>query len=163
SRTPSSASRSRCRTPRRSWSTSSSRSRARGQEPPVQLGSGSKFGGGNENALKADINVTPLVDVCLVLLIIFMVVTPMLMKGVDVQLPETTNPEKMHEGSKQLDIAVKQDNTVFIGQKWVPDDQLEAQLKDIHERTPDKTVVIKGDRRVKYAEVRKVMKLVNQA
>ena len=129
----------------------------------MQLGSGSKLGGGSENALKADINVTPLVDVCLVLLIIFMVVTPMLMKGVDVQLPETTNPEKMPEGAKQLDIAIKQDNTVFIGQKWVPDDQLLAQLKDIHSTTPDKNVVIKGDSRIKYAQVRRVMKLVNQA
>jgi len=129
----------------------------------VQLGSASKLGGASENALKADINVTPLVDVCLVLLIIFMVITPMLMKGVDVALPETTNPEKMPESAKQLDITVKQDNTVFIGQKWVPDDQLLAQLKEIHERTPDKNVVVKGDRRIKYAQVRKVMKLINQA
>jgi biopolymer transport protein TolR len=129
----------------------------------VQLGSGSKLGGGSENALKADINVTPLVDVCLVLLIIFMVITPMLMKGVDVALPETNNPEKMPESAKQLDITIKADNTVFIGQKWVPDDQLLAQLKDIHERTPDKVVVVKGDRRIKYAQVRKVMKLINQS
>ena len=129
----------------------------------MQLGSGSKAGGGNENALKADINVTPLVDVCLVLLIIFMVVTPLLQTGVDVALPETTNPEKMPEGSKQLNVAIKQDNTVFLGQKWVPEDQLLAQLKDIHDAHPDKTIVIKGDRRIKYSEVRKVMKLINQA
>jgi biopolymer transport protein ExbD len=129
----------------------------------VQLGSASKLGGASENALKADINVTPLVDVCLVLLIIFMVITPMLMKGVDVALPETTNPEKMPESAKQLDIAVKVDNTVFLGQKWVPDDQLLTQLKEIHERTPDKVVVIKGDRRVKYSPLRKGMKLVNPA
>ncbi len=129
----------------------------------MQLGSASKFGGGSENALKADINVTPLVDVCLVLLIIFMVITPMLMKGVDVALPETTNPEKMPESSKQLDIAVKLDNTVFVGQKWVPDEQLLAALKEIHDRSPDKNVVIKGDSRLKYAQVRKVMRIVNQA
>ena len=129
----------------------------------MQLGSGSKAGGGNENALKADINVTPLVDVCLVLLIIFMVVTPLLQTGVDVALPETTAPEKMPEGSKQLNVAIKQDNTVFLGQKWVPEDQLLAQLKEIHDRKPDSTIVIKGDRRVKYALVRKVMKIINQA
>jgi biopolymer transport protein ExbD len=129
----------------------------------VQLGSASKLGGASENALKADINVTPLVDVCLVLLIIFMVITPMLMKGVDVALPETNDPEKMPESAKQLDIAIKADNTVHLGQKWVPDEQLLAQLKEIHERTPDKAVVIKGDRRIKYSQVRKVMKIVNQA
>jgi len=57
-----------------------------------------KVPGTGENAVKSDINVTPLVDVCLVLLIIFMVVTPMLQKGVDVALPETARPEKMPEG-----------------------------------------------------------------
>ena len=129
----------------------------------MQLGSASSKFGSSENAVKSDINVTPLVDVCLVLLIIFMVVTPLLMEGVDVNLPETANPEKMPEGSKQLDLAIKADNTIFVGQKWVQEDQLLAQLKDTFERTPDKDVVIKADRRVKYAQVRKLMKIVNQA
>jgi biopolymer transport protein ExbD len=114
-------------------------------------------------SLKADINVTPLVDVCLVLLIIFMLVTPMLVKGVAVQLPETTNPEKLPEGSRQLDIAIEQDETVSIGQERVPDGQILARLEAIHEALPDRTVVIKGDRRIDYAQVRKVMRLVNQA
>lgn len=114
-------------------------------------------------ALKADINVTPLVDVCLVLLIIFMVVTPMLVRGVPVQLPEVTHPEKMAEGSRQVDIAIQQDETVSIGRNRVADDQILARLRDIHDAHPDKTVVVKGDRRVRYAEVRKVMKLANQA
>jgi biopolymer transport protein TolR len=113
--------------------------------------------------VRSQINVTPLVDVCLVLLIIFMVVTPMLQKGVDVILPETRKPEKMPENSKQLDVSVKQDGSVFVGQNWVPDDQLAGTLKIVHDQTPDKSVVLKGDRRLKYKKVREIMKLINEA
>ena len=114
--------------------------------------------------VKSDINVTPLVDVCLVMLIIFMVVTPMLQKGVDVQLPQTNQPEKMPEGQKQLTITIKYpDGNVFVEQNWVPDDRLEAALADIHTQTPDKDVVIKGDKRLKYRQVRKLMQQVNEA
>jgi biopolymer transport protein TolR len=113
--------------------------------------------------VKSQINVTPLVDVCLVLLIIFMVVTPMLQKGIDVALPETKVPEKMPENSKQLTISIKQDGSVFVSQNWVPDDQVAAALKTIHDQTPDKQVVLKGDKRLKYKKVREVMKLINEA
>jgi biopolymer transport protein TolR len=112
---------------------------------------------------KGDINVTPLVDVCLVLLIIFMVVTPMLQKGVDVQLPETPTPTKMPESPKQLNVALKQDGKVFVQQNWVPDEQLEGVLREIYTRTPEREVVIKGDRRLKYKDVRKLMQVINEA
>jgi biopolymer transport protein TolR len=115
------------------------------------------------SAVKSDINVTPLVDVCLVLLIIFMVVTPLLQAGRAVQLPETVNPDKMPEGAKQLNVAIEQDGSVFVGDKWVPADQLLSTFQEIHERTADKEVVIKADRRIKYGEVRKLMKAINQA
>ena len=121
------------------------------------------FATDSQSAVKADINVTPLVDVCLVLLIIFMVVTPLLVQGHAVQLPETDQPEKMPQGAKQLNVAIEQDGSVFLGDKWIPTDQLLATFQDIHERTPDKNVVIKADRRLKYAEVRKIMKMINQA
>jgi biopolymer transport protein ExbD len=114
--------------------------------------------------VKSDINVTPLVDVCLVMLIIFMVVTPMLQKGVDVQLPTTNQPEKMPEGQKQLTISMKYpDAHVFVEESWVPDENLEAKLADIHSQTPDKDVVIKGDKRLKYKQVRKLMQQINEA
>lgn len=113
--------------------------------------------------VRSDINVTPLVDVCLVLLIIFMVVTPMLQKGVDVVLPETNNPAKMPEGQKQLTVSIKQNGEVWVGENWVPNDNLKARLEQIQTETPDKTVVVKGDRRLKYKEVRKVMQLLNEA
>ena len=113
--------------------------------------------------VKSDINVTPLVDVCLVMLIIFMVVTPMLQKGVDVQLPQTNQPEKIPEGQKQLTISIKQDGHVFVKDNWVPDENLESALAQIHSETPDKDVVIKGDKRLKYRQVRKLMQQINEA
>ena len=112
--------------------------------------------------VRSDINVTPLVDVCLVLLIIFMVVTPMLQQGVDVTLPETVNPTKMPENSKQLTLAIKQDGAVFVSQNWVPKENLKATLAEVHTTTPDKEVVIKADRRLKYKDVRALMQLVNE-
>ena len=133
----------------------------------MQLGSGARSGAGgievSSGGVKSDINVTPLVDVCLVLLIIFMVVTPLLQTGRAVQLPETDNPDKMPEGAKQLDVAIEQDGSIFLGDKWVAPDQLLATFQEVHERTPEKNVVIKADRRLKYGEVRKVMKAINQA
>jgi biopolymer transport protein ExbD len=134
----------------------------------MQLGSGPRSGAGgieviSGGGIKSDINVTPLVDVCLVLLIIFMVVTPLLQTGRAVQLPETNDPEKMPEGAKQVDVAIEQDGSVFLGDKWIAPDQVLPTFQEIHERTPDKDVVIKADRRLKYREVRKLMKAVNQA
>ena len=129
----------------------------------MQLGSASRARGAGENAVKSEINVTPLVDVCLVLLIIFMVVTPLLQQGVDVQLPSTRKPEKMPEGGKQLTIAIRQNNEVYVGQNWVPNEQLKAKLKEVYAASPEKDVVLKADKRLKYKDVRRVMQLANEA
>ena len=128
----------------------------------MAFGFSHKVGSGDFN-VRSEINVTPLVDVCLVLLIIFMVVTPMLQQGVDVTLPDTTLPERMPEGGKQLNIAIRQDGSVYVGQQWVPKESLLAALRDIYNQTPDKDVVIKADKRLKYKDVREVMQLVNRA
>jgi len=108
--------------------------------------------------LTADINVTPLVDVCLVLLIIFMVVTPLLQKGVPVNLPVTDDPEKTPDTEKQLLISVKADGTVYLGSNIVRKEQVEQSLEEIHQRTPDREVAVKGDRQVKYGDVLDVLK-----
>src|SRR5688572_29766833 len=109
-------------------------------------------------ALTSDINVTPLVDVCLVLLIIFMVVTPMLQKGVPVNLPVTEQPEQTPDTEKQLQISVKADNSVYIGPNVVRKEQVESALREIHDRTPDREIAVKGDRLTKYGEVLDVLK-----
>ncbi len=117
-----------------------------------------------DQGVKSEINVTPLVDVCLVLLIIFMVVTPMLQKGVDVQLPETLSPEKMPENERQLTVSVKQNGNVFLNENWVPEEEaLQRQLEELHTQSPDRAIVIKGDRRIKYKDVRRVMQVINEA
>src|ERR1043165_4868255 len=108
--------------------------------------------------LNSDINVTPLVDVCLVLLIIFMVVTPMLQKGVPVNLPVTEDPEKTPDTEKQLQISVKSDGSVYLGPTVVRKDQVESELKTIHERTPDREIAVKGDKKVKYGDVLDVLR-----
>ena len=130
----------------------------------MQLGRASKSFGSGENAVRSEINVTPLVDVCLVLLIIFMVVTPLLVDGRPLQLPETDNPDPMPEGAKNLELSIEPNGNVYVEDDWLPgDDQISARLTDIYNSTPDKEVVIKADRRLKYRDVRNVMRLVNEA
>src|ERR1051326_6253882 len=108
--------------------------------------------------LNSDINVTPLVDVCLVLLIIFMVVTPMLQKGVPVNLPVTEDPEKTPDTEKQLIISVKADGSVYLGSTVVRKEKVQGELDTIRQRTPDREIAVKGDRLVKYGAVLDVMK-----
>jgi biopolymer transport protein TolR len=115
-------------------------------------------------SVQSDINVTPLVDVCLVLLIIFMVVTPLLQSGVPVLLPDTTNPEKYPEGQHQVKVAIQEDGKIFIGQDWIPTKaELIRRMDDMLKTDPQKEVVIKADKRLKYKEVRDVMKALNEA
>ena len=119
---------------------------------------GSSLGKLSHAAMTSDINVTPLVDVCLVLLIIFMVVTPMLQKGIPVNLPVTENPDKTPDTEKQLIISVKADGSVYVGPNVVRKDEVESVLKGIQERTPDREIAVKGDRLVKYGDVLDVLK-----
>ena len=118
----------------------------------------SSLGKLTHTALNADINVTPLVDVCLVLLIIFMVVTPMLQKGVPINLPVAEDPEKTPDTEKQLQISVKFDGSVYLGSVVVMKQQVQSELEQIHQRTPDREIAVKGDRQVKYGAVLDVLK-----
>src|SRR5689334_10851995 len=118
----------------------------------------SSLGKLTHTTLNADINVTPLVDVCLVLLIIFMVVTPMLQKGVPINLPITEDPEKTPDTEKQLQISVKADGSVYLGSTVVRKEQVQSELEQIHQRTPDREIAVKGDKLVKYGAVLDVLK-----
>ena len=122
-------------------------------------------GGGSRGKLTSDINVTPLVDVCLVLLIIFMVVTPMLQKGVDVQIPTTDNPDKKPENAKQRLISVKWETPpkYFIDTKWFPPEEFQRALDELYQRAPTSELVIKADQRLTYGEVKKVMRMTKEA
>jgi len=115
--------------------------------------------GGRED-MKSDINVTPLVDVCLVLLIIFMVVTPMLQKGKPVMLPQTERPDKKPESDKELLISVQSDKTIFIDTKWFPDKEFAAKMKELGERSSNKDVLVKADQRLNYGDVKNVMRMI---
>ncbi|HQQ77919.1 MAG TPA: biopolymer transporter ExbD [Thermoanaerobaculia bacterium] len=116
------------------------------------------FGGRQD--MKSDINVTPLVDVCLVLLIIFMVVTPMLQKGKPVMLPQTERPDKKPESDKELLISIQSDKTIFIDTKWFPDKEFAAKMKEIGERSANKDVLVKADQRLNYGDVKNVMRMI---
>jgi biopolymer transport protein TolR len=118
----------------------------------------SSVGKFTKTALNSEINVTPLVDVCLVLLIIFMVVTPMLQKGVPINLPVTEDPEKTPDTEKQLQISVKSDGSVYLGSTVVLKQQVNSELEQIHQRTPDREIAVKGDRTAKYGAVLDVLK-----
>ncbi len=118
----------------------------------------SSIGKLSKGAMNSEINVTPLVDVCLVLLIIFMVVTPMLQKGVPVNIPVTEEPEKTPDTEKQLQISVKADGSVYLGSTVVRKEQVQSELEQIHQRTPDREIAVKGDKLVKYGAVLDVLK-----
>ena len=117
----------------------------------------------NGSGIRGEINVTPLVDVVLVLLIIFMVVTPMLQQGVDVKLPFGPHAEKKPGEEDDLMISVKEDGTVFVGQSWVADKDLAAFLSAEYDRDPTRTVMFKADSRLQFKRVREVMKAANEA
>ncbi|HTO88025.1 MAG TPA: biopolymer transporter ExbD [Thermoanaerobaculia bacterium] len=122
-------------------------------------------GASARDKLQSDINVTPLVDVCLVLLIIFMVVTPMLQKGVDVQLPITDNPDKKPENSNQTLISVKWATPpiYYLGSNPLSKTDFQRQLDELYQRKPGAELVIKADQRLKYADVKDVMKMTKDA
>jgi len=113
----------------------------------------------------SDINVTPMVDVMLVLLVIFMVVTPMLQKGVSVDLAKTDNPSQMHDADKEdaLLVAVTNEGKIWFGTEKVTADLLTEKVKDRLANKTDKRVFIKADARAKYGWVVEVVDNIRSA
>jgi len=103
----------------------------------------------------ADINVTPMVDIMLVLLIIFIVITPMLSKGVSVDMAKTKNPSEMQAADKEdaILVAITREGKTFLGPNPMPPDQLPAKVKDMLTGRLDRTVYVKSDARARYEKV----------
>ena len=117
----------------------------------------------NKDSLMSDINVTPFVDVMLVLLIIFMVTAPMMVQGVDVALPETSRSSQLSTEEDQLVVSITEDNTVLINDYEVGVDFLEEKLKKIFENRSSRAVFLKADKRIPYGRVVSVMSAIKGA
>ena len=117
---------------------------------------------GNDSRFMSDINVTPLVDVMLVLLIIFMVTAPMMMQGVDVSLPKTTSKPLPAE-KEHLMITIDRSQQVYINDYKVSLEALQLKLKRIYEGRHDQKVYLRADKGVPYGVVVRVMAEVKNA
>jgi biopolymer transport protein ExbD/biopolymer transport protein TolR len=113
----------------------------------------------------SDINVTPMVDVMLVMLIIFMVITPMLQKGVSVEKVRTKNPIAMKDADKEdaILVSVTRAGDTYLGTTRMAPDQMPTKIKDMLTNKPEKVVYISADRRAKYERVVTVVDEIRNA
>jgi biopolymer transport protein TolR len=113
--------------------------------------------GGSRGGLKADINVTPLVDVMLVLLIIMMLIAPMLQSGVNVKLPEAGNSVPKPDSEQQTVVAVDSSNQFWVNGLQIPKSDFTDRVKTILEDKTEKVVLIKGDQDALYSAIMEAM------
>ena len=123
--------------------------------------------GGSGRAM-SEINVTPLVDVMLVLLIIFMVITPMLQRGKAVLLPQVPVPEKQSDNGKDIVVSVEflgapTKYNLYLGQSRVEEASLRGRLEDERRRDASRELYLKGDARLTYGSIRTVMTICHDA
>jgi len=120
---------------------------------------------GGRGEVTSEINVTPMADVMLVLLIIFMVVTPMLQKGTSVELAKTHNPTNMPDADHDdaVLIAVTRDGKFWLNKTKISIDELPTKVGDILATKMDKTVFVKSDFRAKYGDVVQVVDTIRNA
>ena len=118
--------------------------------------------GGNSDRLMSDINVTPFVDVMLVLLVIFMVTAPMMMQGVDVALPETTSKPLVAQ-KENLIITINKKNQIFINDYQIELDFLQEKLKKILTGRENKEVYLRADKEIPYGIVVRIMAEIKEA
>lgn len=114
--------------------------------------------GGGKDGPRSDINVTPLVDVCLVLLIIFMVVTPMLQQGKEVELPVASNIDEGTEEEDPITLSITADQRVWVGSQAIRLDDVAGYVKDSLAASPGRLVLLKGDTKLTMKQMREVMK-----
>ena len=109
----------------------------------------------------ADINVTPLVDVMLVLLIIFMVTAPLMTSGVSVDLPKTS-AQPLNSDSEPLTVSIKADGSIFLQDQGVDIGDLVAKLQAIAQNNPDRRIFVRGDKDLAYGRIMEVMGTITQ-
>jgi biopolymer transport protein TolR len=119
--------------------------------------------GGAKGGVKADINVTPLVDVMLVLLIIMMLVAPLLQQGVQIRLPTASNGTDHPETQGQTTVTIAANKDLYLNAKPVRDSELAAKVTEQLETQKEKVVLIKADEEVPYSSVMSVMDQLRQA
>ncbi|MFO0618890.1 MAG: biopolymer transporter ExbD [Polyangiaceae bacterium] len=115
------------------------------------------FGGNQKGSLRAEINVTPLVDVVLVLLIIFMVVTPMLHRGKDLELPTAHKSDEENKKADPIVVSLTTEGTLYIENDEVTADQLVDATEKALAKDPDRKFLLKGDVKLTVGDVREVM------
>jgi biopolymer transport protein TolR len=119
--------------------------------------------GGAKGGVKSDINVTPLCDVMLVLLIIMMIVAPLLQQGVSVTLPKAQNTVDKPEVQGQTVVAIGKDKSMYVNAKPVQEAEMATKVNEILENQKEKVVLIKADEEVEYGAVMTAMDQLRQA
>jgi biopolymer transport protein TolR len=119
--------------------------------------------GGNKGGTKSEINVTPLVDVVLVLLIIFMVVTPELQRGKEVELPKAQAAKRREDGGDPVVVSIDKSGAIFVEQEQVDKDTITTQIKELLTAIPGRQVLIKGDSNLHYGDVRNLITSIRNA
>jgi biopolymer transport protein TolR len=109
----------------------------------------------------AEINVTPLVDVMLVLLIIFMVTAPLMTSGVSVDLPKT-NAQPLNSDSEPVTVTIKADGSIFLQDQGVDLGDLVAKLQSISQNNPERRIFVRGDKDLAYGRIMEVMGTITQ-
>ena len=117
---------------------------------------------GGDKGSMSEINVTPLVDVMLVLLIIFMVTTPMMSQGIPVQLPQAAKQAIDMNIEESTILTITRDGKIYIDDRPIPKDKLEFQLRRLYGDLAVRSVFLRGDRRVEYGEVVYVLDLMKK-
>ena len=118
---------------------------------------------GPSKGIKNEINVTPLVDVVLVLLIIFMVITPMLQRGKDVNLPSAKATDKESKESDPLVLSVTEKKEIYVESNPFNDEGLENEIRTKLTLLPGRRILLKGDDRLTFGDVRRVMEIARKA
>lgn len=130
------------------------------------MSTGSSGGGrrrrGKRNQIMSEINVTPFVDVMLVLLIIFMVAAPLLTVGVQIDLPET-QAKALTSETQPISLSIKRNGKVFLQETEIPMDEIVAKLGAIAKNGYDERIYVRGDTTADYGDIMRVMGLISQA